>query len=823
MSDESKVEQKKKDYYETALQIGATLDLSTTCKEALKVCALALDVPFITLEVLDETSMSELGSKLQFRNEKASRDAERIPRVEPIGKFALMHFEATDGLETDKLVTLLCRRIELAWRSCLQQHEIEASNRALAKRIDMDRKIGRSLAHVTNNMELSSEIEKLLEMIVSTEFTATYFLNQETNNLELLSAKGFEDWEMEDALKTAWFRHPGHVIRTGEVIDVPDTLQDKECLTSTSMRRHKIRSRFFIPVRFGDDVIGALGLASSIPNCFQDGHRDILNFLADIAGLTWGRIREEKGRERRERMLHTNAKISSTLMTTPNFHEVSKQVLELLANAVYAVSATIIEFSPKSASPGVVAAWPPENTGSESVDFCTKHRETLLEGKEVVTPARSDSTSQETYADRTQMIGVPLRSGNTTRGAVVVKVTEQFETWSEVALDTIKQVANAIASADCRCRLEAELRHSQKLEAIGTLAGGIAHEFNNLLWPILSYTQLLKERTTDSTSFTMLEAIENASTKATKQVSQVLDRCRIDEPDSEIVDLKSVIMDSLHFLKRSIPAVIVIDENLNDVGNANIDVSEIHQVVLNVCTNACQAMDKGGTITVRLFKSDFEDAVLEVSDNGAGMDEYPHNHLFDEYFSSKKSGKETGLGMSIVHKIIEDMGGSISTSTVPTEGTTVAIRIPLLRDAVQSTTIDFKGELNAPFKGITVFIVDDDTAVRTMCTEIIESFEYEVEAFADPRDLVTAFTNTEKRPSVIITDLSMPVMDGIELTKILRKIDQEIPIICCTGFGSESLEREALESGVSAFARKPLRVEDFGRLLRNAIEENLLT
>jgi K+-sensing histidine kinase KdpD/CheY-like chemotaxis protein len=574
-------------------------------------------------------------------------------------------------------------------------------------------------------------------------------------------------------------------------------------------------------------VIGALGLASSKPGFFNDGHRDILNFLADLAGLTWGRIREGKGRERREHMLHTNAKISSSLMTTPNYHDVAKAVLELLTDAIDASVTGIVEFSPKSKSWQLIASWPEEGilADDELISFCEQNKGALLRGEEASNSFDSDHPqSHDDPPGYLKMTGIPLVSSGITRGALVVKCSIRCHMWADVALDMAKQVANAISAADSRSRLETKLQHSQKLEAIGTLAGGIAHEFNNLLWPILSYTQLLKERISEPNLVDMLEEIEKASTRATKQVSQVLDGCRLNEPDIEVVHLKSVIEDSLQFIERSVPASIKIEEVLEDVGNANIDVAGLYQVILNISNNACQAMPQSGTLIVKLKKLNDQVAMLEMSDDGHGMDDHTRNHMFEAYFSTKTPGEGTGLGMSIARRIIEDMGGKIGITTALNKGTKVMVELPLIKESTRikptSNPVPIN-ELDAPYEGLMVYIVDDDDAVRTMCAEIIESFNYQTESFSDPRDLITAFMNNEKKPNAVITDLSMPIMDGIELTKALRETDQDVPIICCTGFGSDSLEQDALKSGVTAFARKPLRVEDFGLLLRNAIVQKL--
>ena len=813
------------DFHEAAVRMGSQPDLHGTTQEAMKAVASILDAHGIRLEITDPTSRAILGTNslhLDGMNRGMVMTAARASISQPIGNIAVMHLELEENDRNRELLRLLSGRIELAWRNQIQKEEIQSIRAELSNRRNLDRKIGRALARVTNTSELAREIEGLLSSVLHIQHTGFYFLDPETMDLKLGFAKNLEDWEIEDAERTAWDRHPGHVIRTGETIDVPDTRSDEDRITSTSLRRQTIRSRLYVPVRCGSDVIGALGLASNQVDAFSDEHRDILSFLTDIAGLTWGRIREGKKRERRERLMRATSEISSRLLTTTDWRTTGTELLELLSMAVEADSASIIEFSNNDEVATPVSSWPDAPPPDAIIDFAMENVSRLSAGTSVSSepnPGSGKATNRTGSEQGESMIGVPIRFGRTTLATLVVRSTHSRGLWDEVTGDAIRTVATAITSAESRTRLEYALRHSQKLEAIGTLAGGIAHDFNNLLWPILAFTQILKDKSKDTADRNMLIDIETAADRATELVAQILDMSRHVKPNKEVANLRSVTNDALRLLKRSLPSSVNLVIDLEDVGNANLDIAGYNQVILNLCTNASQAMTRGGMLSLKLFKGDRNHACLIIQDEGSGMDEHTLAHLFDPYFTTKGSTGGTGLGLTIVQKIIEELGGTIETFSRKGTGTRQTVRIPLTENAVQEHVKDLIEDHVASREGLRVFVVDDEPGIGNMCREMLEYFEYEAELFLDGRSLLERIDRDDDLPDAIITDLSMPEMDGIELTRCLRRRSDDIPIICCTGFGSESVEKEAYDAGVSAFARKPLGLEEFGKLVKAVLEE----
>jgi signal transduction histidine kinase/putative methionine-R-sulfoxide reductase with GAF domain len=808
------------DFYEAALQMGVQQDLLHTCTAGMQVLARALEAREVRIEVTDPASPDILGSScLRLPEDTVVDEAdEPVTDVEQkIGHVAVLHVKMTRTPRKMELLLLLSGRLELAWRSQLQSEMIRSIQSQLTGRKDMDRKIGRALAGVNDTRELAEELQRLVSSILEIQHTGFYFLDPETRTLQLGFAKDLEEWERADAERTAWDRHPGRVIKTGRTIDVPDTSQDQERLTVTSMRNQTIRSRLYMPVRFGNEVIGALGLASNRPHAFDDMHRDVLTFLADIAGLTWGRIREGKARERRERLLQATAEISSLLISSTDWQTVGAQVIEQLGHAANAESAAVVEFSPGEHPAGMNTCWPAESNPSELEAFARAHLEELGEGR-TISMNSNHGAGEGTGPGSRCMIGVPIQIGRSTIAALLIGSESQDPFWDDITLEAIGTVARAITSSISRSRLETALRHSQKLEAIGTLAGGIAHDFNNLLWPILSYTQLLKDRNRDPAEREMLNDIEGAARRASDLVSQILNMSRHVTPNKEVVDLAAAVRDALRLLERSLPPSIDLQIHIEEnVGRARIDVSGLHQVILNLCTNASQAMTSGGMLSVRLSGGGDGEAILVIEDEGIGMDEYTLAHLFDPYFTTKASTGGTGLGLTIVHRIIDEFGGSLETFSRKGLGTRQSVKIPLTSEAGGNERTAEQIDLSASPKGARILVVDDDEQVGQLCREILESYQYECEVFTEPRKLLERIGHETSSLTAVVTDLSMPEMNGIELTRCIRELDEDLPIICCTGFGSDSLEKEALLAGVTAFARKPLGVEEFGRILKEAI------
>ena len=813
----------ERDQHVEALKIGRSLDLAETCAQALKVTTSLLGAPLVTLEILEPESRAILGPWLQRRSEGEPSGGEsgRTAVCEPIGAFGKLHLTLEDVPEQRRLLTLLVRRIELAWRSCLQQYDLERSRSALERRRDLDRRIGRELAQVNGTSHLTEVIQRLLDSIVPTEFVAVYFLSPADRSLELSTAKGFENWEIEDAVRTAWNRHPGEVMRSGRTIDVPDTMLDEAQQTLTSKRRHEIRSRLFTAIHCGEEIVGTIGLASSKPNYFDEGHRDIIRFLADLAGLAWGRIRESRRVRLRESMLRTNARISSVLLASTHFEAVAEEILELLADSLEADSACVVSLDEGTGLPGVIATWPSGSPPEAALELVARHQAELREGRDVVSPIGFRYRDGATRLGPEQLpvlVAVPMVSSGTTTGAIVVRILEHSVQWNEVTIEAIRQVANGIIATSARNRLEGGLRNRQRLEAVGELAAGIAHEFNNLLWPIHSYSRMARERIRDPEVRVMLEEIEKASTRAGEQVDRVLDHCRNRRQELRKVNLDQTIEDALRFLRHSIPSGVTLEESIEWVGMARVEVGGLHQVLIQLCRNACQAMPNGGTLTVRLAPASDRLAVLEIGDDGCGMDERLRERMFEEYFTTRRSEGSIGLGLPMVADRVREMQGTLEIESTPGRGTTIRIGMPVEPGNGGDEAAEERSRVSgAPAPGTLVHLVDDEEQIRAMCEDLLKILGYEVRTFARPEELIRDFRAEGRRPDAIITDLSMPEMSGIELARTIRSMDEAIPIICCTGYGAEETEQEAKAAGITTFARKPLDLDEFDHILRTEL------
>ena len=228
-------------------------------------------------------------------------------------------------------------------------------------------------------------------------------------------------------------------------------------------------------------------------------------------------------------------------------------------------------------------------------------------------------------------------------------------------------------------------------------------------------------------------------------------------------------------------------------------------------------MPSGGTVHIQLSNSDSNEALLVVTDDGPGMDEHTRSQLFNPYFTTRASKGGTGLGLSIVHGIVTELKGKIEVDSQLEVGTRLTVHIPLHGDDLPEIREKDSEDLTAEKKGLRIFVVDDDPFVGAMCAELLEFFGYEIELFDDASILLDRIREGTELPAGVVTDLAMPGMSGIDLTRALRASYPNLPIVCCTGFGSDALEREAEIAGVTSFARKPLDLENFGRIVKAAL------
>jgi PAS domain S-box-containing protein len=370
-------------------------------------------------------------------------------------------------------------------------------------------------------------------------------------------------------------------------------------------------------------------------------------------------------------------------------------------------------------------------------------------------------------------------------------------------------------------RLEALLRQAQKMEAIGTLAGGIAHDFNNILTAIMGYTDLAAYLLpAENPAREHLRAVNRAGVRARELVEQILTFSRQGEQEQQPMQIGPVVKEVLKLLRASLPTSIEIRQKISeDPGLILADPGQIHQILLNLCTNAADAMaTEGGLLEVELCR-DPEEAgqlLLVVRDTGSGIPAKLQERIFDPFFTTKERGKGTGLGLSVVHGIVESHGGRISVESGPGQGTGFFLRFPLIarEEAVGQPHFD-----TAPPPGGTerLMVVEDEESVLLMEKELLESLGYTVAAFADSMAALEFFATHAQEIDLVVTDQTMPLVSGTLLVRELRKIRAEVPVILCTGYSAMVDAEKAAELGVREFLMKPFDVRTLALAVRRAL------
>jgi PAS domain S-box-containing protein len=381
-------------------------------------------------------------------------------------------------------------------------------------------------------------------------------------------------------------------------------------------------------------------------------------------------------------------------------------------------------------------------------------------------------------------------------------------------------------------RLEAQLRQSQKLEAMGTLAGGIAHDFNNILGAILGYGELAqKAAANDGVVRRYLDNVMHAGGRAKALVERILAFSRSGVGERGPINVQAVIEETLELLAASLAPGVQLKSRLQ-AGDAAVvgDATQLHQVAMNLCTNALQAMEHGGLLEVTLERAQLAQArelshgnlapgayvCLTVSDTGSGIPPQVLERMFDPFFTTKGVGEGTGLGLSLVHGIVADLGGAIDVRTAVGGGTTFTIWLPVAGEA-PAPSATAAAELPRG-DGQTVMVVDDEKALVALAEETLAELGYEPIGFNSSVQALQAFHEAPHRFDAVLTDETMPDLTGTELAREIRRLRPDIAIVLMSGYSGVQLIERARAVEVREVLRKPLQSKDLaeclGRILR---------
>jgi signal transduction histidine kinase/ActR/RegA family two-component response regulator len=396
-----------------------------------------------------------------------------------------------------------------------------------------------------------------------------------------------------------------------------------------------------------------------------------------------------------------------------------------------------------------------------------------------------------------------------------------------------RQLERADAAEADKDRLQAQLRQSQKMEAMGTLAGGIAHDFNNILGAILGYSELAQKNAPPAGPVRRhLEQVLQAARRAKSLVERILAFSRSGLGERAPLHVQSLIEETLGLLAASLPPRIRLEKRLAADDCAVIgDATQLHQVTMNLCTNAVQAMAQGGTLSVTLERVEVTAmralshgtlrpgpyVCLCVGDTGAGIPPHVLERMFDPFFTTKGVGEGTGLGLSLVHGIVADLGGAIDVSTHAGAGSTFAIWLPSAGTTPRPAP---RVARELPHgQGQTVMVVDDEPALVGFLEETLGELGYEPAGFVASAAALEALADEPQRFDLVLTDETMPDITGVELARQIRRVRPDLPVILMSGHSSAALAERAHAEGVAAVLRKPLAGADIAEALERALRK----
>ncbi|GMV92134.1 MAG: hypothetical protein AMXMBFR82_19120 [Candidatus Hydrogenedentota bacterium] len=379
--------------------------------------------------------------------------------------------------------------------------------------------------------------------------------------------------------------------------------------------------------------------------------------------------------------------------------------------------------------------------------------------------------------------------------------------------------------------LERRVSQSQKLEAVGTLAGGIAHDFNNILGAILGYGQLIAEAVPPgSETHDDITNLLEAAHRATELVRQILAFSRRSEEDLQVIEIGLIAKEALKLLRPSLPATIEIRADIDVTGTTVLaDPTQIHQVLMNLCTNSYHSMrEKGGTLTVSLKPFGVDAAIagsnpdlrqgdyvrLTVADTGHGISPENLERVLEPFFTTKEQGEGTGLGLSTVHGVVKSHGGALTIYSEVGAGTTVHVYLP---QATHKRQAEAETIQDVPSGHERILLLDDEAALVRILERGLRKLGYAITSETNPVDALALFKSDPNAFDIVISDLTMPKMTGMEFAAEIRTIRPDLPVVIASGHADDSLRERIAGIGVSYFLAKPIRVPEVARLIRSIL------
>jgi signal transduction histidine kinase/CheY-like chemotaxis protein len=390
----------------------------------------------------------------------------------------------------------------------------------------------------------------------------------------------------------------------------------------------------------------------------------------------------------------------------------------------------------------------------------------------------------------------------------------------------VKDVSDKVRAEEERLQLEAQLKQAEKMQAVGHLAGGIAHDFNNILGAILGYGELAQHRAAaDSDMKRYLDTIMGAGNRAKALVTQILSYSRAEGAEKSPVIVAPIAQEVCDLVQGSLPIAMEV-KFVDECADAAVlgDPTRIHQLLMNLCTNAIHAMGQGGTLELRIDCETVREPVkvrtgeiaqgeyvrISVKDSGHGIAPEVIDRIFEPFFTTKPAGRGTGLGLALVHSVVSEHKGFIDVASELGRGTIFTVWLP------QTHEVEGAGDESETMPmgdGQVILAVDDETDVLHALEEMLAQLGYEPVGFGSSREALAAARANPRRFDAVVSDEVMPELIGTQLTLELRKLNPTIPVVIASGYGGAGFEARALSAGVNRVLRKPYRMREIADAL----------
>ena len=655
-------------------------------------------------------------------------------------------------------------------------------------------------------------------------------------------------------------------------LQVTDVFTDERSIALDWWRAHGLRSFLAVPIVFEEVLLGVLALSSSQPLNFGPDEQYLLNSFAAQAAIALNNARLFKASQTQTAMLaQANAALQREIAKRQQVraaletHALQQAVIAALGQrALHDTNVTVLidevvrrvaetldvdycavlDLLPDGCALRICAAvgLPQELIGQATLSMQADSHAgyTLRAGEPVVvddlrTETRFKPQMMQHYGVVSCMSAII--HGMDRPFGVLGAYTTTPRRFTSDDVHFLEAVAHVLAGAIARQRLDEQVRQGQKIQAIGTLAGGIAHDFNNMLTAILGYTELASDDVPrDSITWRNLQRVLTAGIRARDLVQQILAFSRQSTTQLQPVEISLLVREMLSLLRASLPSTIEIRQHLEtDVGTVLAAPTQIHQVLLNLCTNAEHAMRAtGGVLEVRLEAVEVDAAFaaahpelkpgphvrLTVGDTGHGMPPEVLERIYEPFFTTKDVGEGTGMGLSVAHGIVASHGGAMTVVSVPGMSTTFAIYLPR---STGPTTQPTSVPEPIPHGHEHILFVDDEAMLVHLGQELLTRLGYTVTGHTSSVEALNAFQAAPQQFDLVITDQTMPTMTGEGLVRALRDIRPDLPIVLCTGFSYAMTKDKAATLGIDAFLLKPLVAHDLGRTIREVLAQHKAT